>query len=140
MSSRPSLGSISAAATSSQNLKQVAKRDGDESPEQYIERISQVIPRNEIAGALATSADTFHAEALKCYMTRFDLKNLPLDVALRRLLMHMSLPKETQQIDRVMEAFAARYEKCEPDLFQQKGKGQCVGGGPPRPTSADWLV
>jgi Sec7-like guanine-nucleotide exchange factor len=35
--------------------------------------------------------------------------------------MHMSLPKETQQIDRVVEAFAVRYEQCEPGLFKDKG-------------------
>ena len=34
----------------------------------------------------------------------------------------MSLPKETQQIDRVVEAFAVRYEQCEPGLFKDKGK------------------
>jgi Sec7-like guanine-nucleotide exchange factor len=55
-------------------------------------------------------------------MGRFDFEHQPLDIALRQLLMHMSLPKETQQIDRVMEAFAARYEECEPRLFKQHGR------------------
>ncbi|KAF9240934.1 hypothetical protein BU15DRAFT_87495 [Melanogaster broomeanus] len=41
----------------------------------------------------------------------------PLDVALRRLLMDVGLPRETQQIDRVIEAFANRYLSCNPDLF-----------------------
>ncbi|CAG8578610.1 3715_t:CDS:2 [Funneliformis mosseae] len=31
--------------------------------------------------------------------------------------MDCHLPKETQQIDRVMEAFAKRYHECNPDLF-----------------------
>ena len=34
---------------------------------------------------------------------------LPLDAALRRLLARFRLPGEAQQIDRVVEAFAARY-------------------------------
>jgi Sec7-like guanine-nucleotide exchange factor len=55
-------------------------------------------------------------------MTKFDFTHQPLDIALRQLLMHMSLPKETQQIDRVVEAFAVRYEQCEPGLFKDKGK------------------
>jgi len=55
-------------------------------------------------------------------MSRFDFTHQPLDIALRQLLMHMSLPKETQQIDRVVEAFAVRYEQCEPGLFKDKGK------------------
>lgn len=45
----------------------------------------------------------------------------PLDVALRRLLMDIHLPKETQQIDRVMEAFARRYMSCNSDLFSSSG-------------------
>ncbi|CCO27362.1 Protein transport protein sec73 [Rhizoctonia solani AG-1 IB] len=50
-------------------------------------------------------------------MERFDFICDPLDIALRRLLMDLSLPKETQQIDRVMEAFAKRYTDCNPGLF-----------------------
>ena len=55
-------------------------------------------------------------------MSRFDFTHNALDVALRRLLMDMSLPRETQQIDRIIEAFAVRYEECEPGLFLQKGE------------------
>lgn len=35
--------------------------------------------------------------------------------------MEVGLPKETQQIDRVMEAFAASYTKCNPGLFVSDG-------------------
>lgn len=54
-------------------------------------------------------------------MESFDFTHNALDVALRKLLLEMSLPKETQQIDRVVEAFANRYEACEPGLFGSKG-------------------
>ena len=50
-------------------------------------------------------------------MQDFDFVNDPIDIALRKLLLGLSLPKETQQIDRVMEAFAARYNACNPGLF-----------------------
>jgi Sec7-like guanine-nucleotide exchange factor len=33
--------------------------------------------------------------------------------------MHVGLPRETQQIDRVIEAFAARYAECNPNLFAE---------------------
>lgn len=124
MSPRPSIGSIAAGTTSATtpNFKQLSAREGEETPEHYVERISQLIRRDEIAGALATSNEPFFAQALKHYMERFNFTRQPLDVALRQLLMQLSLPKETQQIDRVMEAFAARYEECEPDLFRQKGQ------------------
>ncbi|KIY45407.1 hypothetical protein FISHEDRAFT_49415 [Fistulina hepatica ATCC 64428] len=55
--------------------------------------------------------------ALKCYLDRFDFMYDPLDVALRKLLMVVRLPRETQQIDRVIEAFANRYLRCNPRLF-----------------------
>jgi len=38
--------------------------------------------------------------------------------------MDAGLPRETQQIDRVVEAFAARYESCNPGLFTNTG--QCI--------------
>ena len=36
--------------------------------------------------------------------------------------MDVGLPRETQQIDRVIEAFAARYVQCNPNLFSSDGK------------------
>ena len=35
--------------------------------------------------------------------------------------MEVGLPRETQQIDRVMEAFAFRYRQCNPKLFTSDG-------------------
>ena len=68
------------------------------------------------------SADPFHARALRAYIERFNFVGIPLDVALRKLLMDVGLPRETQQIDRVMEAFAARYVQCNPNLFSSDGE------------------
>ena len=67
-----------------------------------------------------SSPDPTHVAALRTYFTKFEFGGLPLDVALRKLLMEVSLPKETQQIDRVIEAFALRYDACEPDIFAGK--------------------
>lgn len=35
--------------------------------------------------------------------------------------MEVGLPRETQQIDRVIEAFAFRYTQCNPDFFLSEG-------------------
>lgn len=72
----------------------------------------------------AYSADPFHARALRAYVDRFDFWGDPLDVSLRKLLMDVGLPRETQQIDRVIEAFAARYVQCNPNLFTSDGEFQ----------------
>jgi Sec7-like guanine-nucleotide exchange factor len=74
-----------------------------------------------LTGRLSSSGDEFHTAALRTYMLTFDLSLLPLDIALRRLLMEVSLPRETQQIDRVMEAFAKQYLTSNPGLFVSEG-------------------
>ncbi|KAG9128360.1 hypothetical protein FRC07_000034 [Ceratobasidium sp. 392] len=95
----------------------VPKRGEEDTPEAYLNKLLQSVSKTEIAGALASKADPFHVVALQLYMSRFNFVFDPLDIALRRLLMDLSLPKETQQIDRVMEAFAKRYVECNPGLF-----------------------
>ena len=37
--------------------------------------------------------------------------------------MHVGLPRETQQIDRVIESFATRYSQCNPGLIVPQGNG-----------------
>lgn len=71
---------------------------------------------------MASSGDSFYVNALRSYIGRFAFKNDPLDVALRKLLMEVGLPRETQQIDRVVEAFAAQYVHYNPNLFASDGK------------------
>ncbi|KAJ7130053.1 hypothetical protein C8R43DRAFT_1025590 [Mycena crocata] len=88
-----------------------------ESPELYLSRLLLAVSKAEVAGILASSADPFHIRALRAYISNFDFVDDPLDVSLRKLLMHVGLPRETQQIDRVMEAFAGRYLECNPNLF-----------------------
>lgn len=122
---RSSSGDVSLQARSSTPQltdKERKERDAElhprpgESADDWLERLEDV-SRKEVAGFLAESADAFHSGALAEYMRRFDFTHIPLDVALRRLLMVMSLPKETQQIDRVVEAFSKRYDECEANLF-----------------------
>ncbi|KAI0778081.1 hypothetical protein BD413DRAFT_608746 [Trametes elegans] len=108
-SSRPSL--------SRPSVEIPRPKSDEESPEVYLQRLVQAVSKAEVASILATSADPFHARALRAYIERFNFVGDPLDVALRKLLMDVGLPRETQQIDRVIEAFAARYVQCNPNLF-----------------------
>ena len=70
---------------------------------------------------IGNSADAFHASALRMYIGRFQFFNDPLDIALRKLLVDVGLPRETQQIDRVMEAFAQRYHQDHRELYKSEG-------------------
>ncbi|KAI0724444.1 hypothetical protein C8T65DRAFT_734068 [Cerioporus squamosus] len=108
-SSRPSL--------SKPSVEIPKPRTDEESPEVYLQRLVEAVSKTEVATVLASSADAFHARALHVYIERFNFVGDPLDVALRKLLMDVGLPRETQQIDRVIEAFAARYVQCNPNLF-----------------------
>jgi Sec7-like guanine-nucleotide exchange factor len=70
---------------------------------------------------VVNSGDAFYVNALRAYIGRFAFKGDPLDVGLRKLLMEVGLPRETQQIDRVVEAFAAQYVQYNPNLFLSEG-------------------
>lgn len=50
----------------------------------------------------------------------FEFKNDPLDIALRKLLMFLELPKETQQIDRLIMAFSFAYYKAQKSYSKKK--------------------
>lgn len=67
------------------------------------------------------SGDGIYADSLKLFIERFEFHGDPLDVALRRLLMDVGLPRETQQIDRVIQAFANKYLSCNPGIFTSRG-------------------
>ncbi|KAI0824263.1 hypothetical protein BC628DRAFT_1323355 [Trametes gibbosa] len=108
-SSRPSL--------SKPSVEIPRPRSDEESPEVYLSRLVEAVSKAEVASILASHSDAFHARALRAYIERFNFVGDPLDVALRKLLMDVGLPRETQQIDRVIEAFAARYVQCNPNLF-----------------------
>ncbi|KAF7731279.1 hypothetical protein EC973_000695 [Apophysomyces ossiformis] len=51
-------------------------------------------------------------------LEKFDFRGDGIDMALRKLLAKVHLPKESQQIDRAMEDFAKRYHECNPGLVE----------------------
>lgn len=83
----------------------------------FVEHVLTNVPRTDYSAVLASSGDEIHKQALHYFMQQFYFASNPLDIALRKLLMSVCLPKETQQIDRVMEAFARRYNECNEALF-----------------------
>ncbi|OJA10811.1 hypothetical protein AZE42_00324 [Rhizopogon vesiculosus] len=94
----------------------------DELPDSFLYRLTSLVGKADIAGLLASSVEAKYVATLKLYIGKFSFTGDPLDVALRRLLMHIGLPRETQQIDRVMEAFSKRYVECNPGVFLSDGK------------------
>ncbi|KAF9114026.1 hypothetical protein BGX27_000294 [Mortierella sp. AM989] len=89
-----------------------------EHPRQFLERIKETVSKAELGNILSKGSDSFHQAVLRIHMESFDFRRDPIDLALRKFLLDFHFPKEAQQIDRVLEAFASRYHACNPHLFR----------------------
>ena len=58
-------------------------------------------------------------DVLAAFVNMYEFKDLTLDAALRELCASYRLPGESQQIDRVMQCFAAKYHKDNPDTMSE---------------------
>ncbi|KAG0045496.1 hypothetical protein BGZ83_009317 [Gryganskiella cystojenkinii] len=89
-----------------------------ESPRHFLDRIKETVSKAELGNLLSKGTDAFHQAVLRTHMESFDFRRDPIDLALRKFLLDFHFPKEAQQIDRVLEAFAGRYHGCNPHLFR----------------------
>ncbi|UNI24462.1 hypothetical protein JDV02_010205 [Purpureocillium takamizusanense] len=113
-------GSITSKSNSlqlSRSSVALPERLEDESPTKYLARLEDTVSRRVIASALSKGTDPFSAAVLRSYMRSFGFFGDPMDMAIRKLLMEAELPKETQQIDRCLQAFANRYHECNPGIY-----------------------
>lgn len=113
----PATGSKSNSFAMSRETLVVPEREEGDTPGKYLERLESTISRSMIATVLSKSADSFAQAVLRSYTRRFPFFGEPIDMSLRKFLLEAELPKETQQIDRVMQAFADRYHECNPGVF-----------------------
>lgn len=65
--------------------------------------------------------DEFNITVLHAFLELHEFSDLNLVQALRQFLWSFRLPGEAQKIDRMMEAFAQRYCRCNPGVFQSTG-------------------
>lgn len=73
--------------------------------------------QDEVVGtepAAAWLGDLDRAMVRKAYMELFDWSNMNIVAALRRLCSRLVLKGETQQVDRVLDAFSTRWCECNP--------------------------
>ncbi|KAF2171895.1 hypothetical protein M409DRAFT_50511 [Zasmidium cellare ATCC 36951] len=95
----------------------IPEREEGDTPGKYLERLESAVSRSVIAGILSKSGDSFAIAVLRSYTRRFAFFGEPIDMSLRKFLLEAELPKETQQVDRVIQAFADRYHECNPGVF-----------------------
>ena len=100
----------------------VPERQEGDTPAKYLARLEEAVSRGVVAIILSKSDDEFSRNVLRSYMRSFIFFGDPLDMSIRKLLMEVELPKETQQIDRVLQAFANRYHECNPGIYASPGQ------------------
>ena len=117
-----SAGSKSQSFNLSRDPVVVPERHEGDTPAKYLIRLEEAVSRGLVATILSQSDDDFFKNVLRSYMRGFKFFGDPLDMSIRKLLMEVELPKETQQIDRVLQAFANRYHECNPGVYASPGK------------------
>jgi hypothetical protein len=117
----PALGSHSNSLHLNREHYSLPEREEGETAIQFLARADDTIPKDQIPSLLADNGDEFHVAVMRSYMRKFAFFGDPLDMALRKLLMEVDLPKEAQQIDRVLQGFADRYHECNPGIFTNSG-------------------
>ena len=117
-----SAGSKSQSFSLSREPVIVPERQEGDTPAKYLIRLEEAVSRGVVATILSQSNDDFFKNVLRSYMRGFKFFGDPLDMSTRKLLMEVELPKETQQIDRVLQAFANRYHECNPGVYASPGK------------------
>lgn len=117
-----SAGSKSQSFSLSRDHIIVPERQEGDTPAKYLIRLEEAVSRGVVATILSQSNDDFFKNVLRSYMRGFKFFGDPLDMSTRKLLMEVELPKETQQIDRVLQAFANRYHECNPGVYASPGK------------------
>ncbi|KAM3082006.1 hypothetical protein ACMFMG_004465 [Clarireedia jacksonii] len=111
-------------STSKNNSMQLSRepivlpeRYEDDTPAKYLVRLEEAVSRGVVASVLSKGTDPFSQAVLRSYMRGFGFFGDPMDMAIRKLLMEVELPKETQQIDRCIQGFANRYHECNPGIY-----------------------
>lgn len=102
----------------------IPERQEGDTPAKYLARLEEAVTRGAVATILSKTDDEFSKVVLRSYMRGFKFFGDPIDMSIRKLLMEVELPKETQQIDRVLQSFANRYHECNPGLYGSPGKSK----------------
>ncbi|CAM8941877.1 unnamed protein product [Rhodiola kirilowii] len=70
-----------------------------------------------VIGDYLGEREDFSLKVMHAYVDGFDFENMDFGEAIRFFLRGFRLPGEAQKIDRIMEKFAERYCKCNPNSF-----------------------
>lgn len=111
------LEAASSAGQSNVNLTDMGESDeekGRQLAAEFIEGDATHVPSDKVAIFLG-GPKLINGMALHFYMQYFDMRSLRLDQAFRDLCQKLHLKAESQEIDRILEGFSARYFECNPN-------------------------
>lgn len=74
------------------------------------------LSKDKIGEYLCDLQSPFSMKCLSCFVDEIDFAGQRVDKALRRLLQSVRVPGEAQKIERVMEVFGKRYNRCNPSF------------------------
>lgn len=95
-----------------------SKKVGGGSPEEVAAFLKNSTGLNEtMIGDYLGEREEFSLKVMHAYVDSFNFKQMDFGEALRFFLRGFRLPGEAQKIDRLMEKFAERYCKCNPNSF-----------------------
>lgn len=88
------------------------------SPEEVASFLKKINGLNETKiGDYLGERDEFSLKVMHAYVDSFNFNGMDFGEAIRFFLRGFRLPGEAQKIDRIMEKFAERYCKCNPNSF-----------------------
>ncbi|XP_010544658.1 PREDICTED: brefeldin A-inhibited guanine nucleotide-exchange protein 2 [Tarenaya hassleriana] len=94
-----------------------ANKVGD-SPEEIAAFLKDASGLNKtLIGDYLGEREELSLKVMHAYVDSFDFQGMEFDEAIRTFIRGFRLPGEAQKIDRIMEKFAERYCKCNPQVF-----------------------
>lgn len=92
-----------------EDMEKPPKPKNKDDPQSYLDRIVPIYQKY-VALVLCSHSDKLLASCMHRFLdTEFSFSGEPLDISLRKLLLFIELPKESQQIDRLLKAFSNIY-------------------------------
>lgn len=107
----------SSAGQSNVNLADIGDTDEEKGRQlavEFYEGDATHVPTDKVAIFIG-GQKPINVIALYYYMQYFDMRSLRLDQAFRDLCTKLHLKAESQEIDRILEAFSTRYYECNPN-------------------------
>ena len=84
------------------------------------------LSRDKVGEYLGDLQSPFSMRVLSCFMQEFSFKGQRIDKSLRQLLCFVRVPGEAQKIERIMEEFGKRYNKCNPGFAAKLASADSV--------------